>query len=85
MHFGPLVRARGSGEGTMTANDFDLKLRGLSRAEARHRLAEHGPNALPEAETISLWRRRLSQFKSALIYILLFALALDLAFWAHAA
>lgn len=67
----------------MTAKDFDPKLQGLSQAEARQRLAEHGPNALPEAKAISLWQRMLSQFKSALIYILLFALALDLALWLH--
>ena len=31
----------------------------------------------------SLWQRLISQFKSALIYILLFALALDLVLWLH--
>ena len=67
----------------MTAKDVDARLRGLSQAEARQRLAEHGLNALPEAKAISLWRRLLGQFKSALIYILLFALALDLALWLH--
>ena len=67
----------------MTANDNAPKLRGLSQLEARRRLAEHGPNALPEAKSIALWQRLLSQFKSALIYILLFALALDLALWLH--
>ena len=63
----------------MTANDNAPKLHGLSQLEARRRLAEHGPNALPEAKSIALWQRLLAQFKSALIYILLFALALDLA------
>ncbi len=67
----------------MTANDNATKLHGLSQLEARRRLAEHGPNALPEAKSIALWQRLLSQFKSALIYILLFALALDLALWLH--
>ncbi len=63
----------------MAANAFGPKLRGLSQLEARQRLAEHGPNALPEPEATRLWQRVLRQFKSALIYILLFALALDLA------
>lgn len=67
----------------MTANDNAPKLRGLSQSAARRRLAEHGPNALPEAKSIALWQRLLAQFKSALIYILLFALALDLALWLH--
>ena len=67
----------------MTANDVEPKLRGLSQVEARQRLAAYGPNALPEAKPIGLWQRLLSQFKSALIYILLFALALDLALWLH--
>ena len=35
------------------------------------------------AEGVSLWQRLISQFKSALIYILLFALALDLVLWLH--
>ena len=67
----------------MVANDIGLKLRGLSQVEARQRLAEHGPNALPEPKATSLWQRLLRQFKSALIYILLFALALDLGLWLH--
>ena len=67
----------------MTANDVEPELRGLSQVEARQRLATYGPNALPEANPIGLWQRLLSQFKSALIYILLFALALDLALWLY--
>ena len=67
----------------MTAKDVDQKLRGLSQEEARKRLAEHGLNALPEAKAISLGQRLIGQFKSALIYILLFALALDLALWLY--
>lgn len=54
---------------------------GLSDAEAARRLAEAGPNALPEAERES-WLHRLGrQFRSPLIYILLFALALELGVW----
>ncbi|MDX2201490.1 MAG: HAD-IC family P-type ATPase [Hyphomicrobiaceae bacterium] len=59
------------------------QLLGLTRAEAARRLAEHGPNALPEAVQAGLWQRFVRQFKSPLIYILLFALVLDLALWLH--
>lgn len=55
--------------------------RGLSGAEARARLTRHGPNALPEQARRTLAARFAAQFKSPLIYILLFALAVDLAVW----
>ncbi len=58
-------------------------LGGLTSSEARGRLAAVGPNALPEAARTSVLRRLLAQFQSPLIYILLFALALDLVLWAH--
>jgi P-type Ca2+ transporter type 2C len=67
----------------MTATHPGPKLQGLSQAEAARRLVGHGPNALPETEGVSLWQRLINQFKSALIYILLFALALDLVLWVH--
>ena len=67
----------------MTATHPEPKLQGLSQAEAARRLVGHGPNALPETEGVSLWQRLISQFKSALIYILLFALVLDLVLWLH--
>ncbi|MBX3277553.1 MAG: cation-transporting P-type ATPase [Acidobacteria bacterium] len=54
---------------------------GLTAAEARARLAEYGPNSLSERPPPALWRRVLRQFQSALIYILLFALAADLVIW----
>jgi Ca2+-transporting ATPase len=57
--------------------------RGLGHEEARRRLAEQGPNALPQAPPISLWRRVVRQLRSALIYVLLFALAVDLGVWIH--
>ncbi|MDP1625223.1 MAG: HAD-IC family P-type ATPase [bacterium] len=44
---------------------------GLSDAEARRRLAEKGPNSLPEAKTDSLISIFLRQFASPIIYILL--------------
>jgi P-type Ca2+ transporter type 2C len=56
---------------------------GLSSAEAAERRARAGPNALPERVPVPLWRRFLLQFASPLIYILLFALAFDLAVWVY--
>ncbi len=55
--------------------------RGLSRAEAEARLREYGPNVLPETQPTPLWRRFVAQFRSPLIYVLLFALAVDLTIW----
>ena len=54
---------------------------GLTSAQARVRLVEAGPNALPAATPPPLWRRFLRQFASPLIYVLLFALAFDLGVW----
>jgi Ca2+-transporting ATPase len=53
----------------------------LSQDEAQRRLERYGPNALPEARPDPLWLRFARQFKSPLIYILLFALAVDLSVW----
>ncbi len=47
--------------------------RGLSSTEVARRLAEHGPNELPEAKAKSWWRIFGAQFASPLIYILLVA------------
>ena len=44
---------------------------GLSEAEARARLAAHGPNRLPEPPRRSALRRFLLQFHNVLIYVLL--------------
>jgi len=55
---------------------------GLTVQEAERRLREHGPNALPKAAPVRVWRHFLAQFRSPLIYILLFALVLDVAIWA---
>jgi Ca2+-transporting ATPase len=54
---------------------------GLSSREAALRRGQFGPNALPEGEPVPTWKRLARQFKSPLIYILLFALALDLVLW----
>ncbi|MCC6537123.1 MAG: HAD-IC family P-type ATPase [Bryobacterales bacterium] len=56
-------------------------MQGLSQAESAERLRRHGPNALPETPPEPLWRRFLRQFQSPLIYILLFALIVDLFVW----
>ena len=54
---------------------------GLSSTEAADRLAQFGPNALPERRPDPWTRRFARQFANALVYILLFALAFDVAFW----
>jgi P-type Ca2+ transporter type 2C len=54
---------------------------GLSSTSAQSRLREHGPNSLPEKPPTAIWRRLVSQFRSPLIYILLFALGVDFAIW----
>jgi Ca2+-transporting ATPase len=53
----------------------------LTSAEARRLLAEHGPNALPEVPPVPLWRRFLRQLRSALIYVLILALVVDVGAW----
>ncbi|HSK70410.1 MAG TPA: cation-translocating P-type ATPase [Pyrinomonadaceae bacterium] len=58
-----------------------MPYQGLTVSEASARLAEYGQNALPEKPPKSLFRRFLLQFKSPLIYILLFALVVDLFIW----
>lgn len=66
----------------MTNNpaNSDAKV-GLSSIEAERRLAVHGLNDLPEVPPKPLWRRFIDQFRSALIYLLLFALVIDLTVW----
>src|ERR1041385_2045206 len=54
---------------------------GLTSAEAQVRRKQHGPNVLPVTPPVPLWERFLDQFRSPLIYILLFALAVDLTIW----
>ena len=46
---------------------------GLTGAEAAQRLAQHGPNRLPEPERDPAWKRFLKHFDDVLIYILLAA------------
>ena len=54
---------------------------GLSTAQAAERLRRFGPNSLPREAPESVWHRFLRQFQSPLIYILVFALLLDLGIW----
>ena len=58
-------------------------LTGLSSEEARNRLASIGLNALPDKLPVSAAVQLARQFRNPLIYILLFALAVDLAAWWH--
>jgi Ca2+-transporting ATPase len=58
-------------------------MNGLTSSEAAARLAQSGPNALPEKSPDPLWRRLARQFESPLVYILLFALAFDVGLWAY--
>ncbi len=58
-------------------------MNGLSTAEATARLAQVGPNALPERRPDPLWLRFARQFNSPLIFILLFALAFDAGLWVY--
>jgi P-type Ca2+ transporter type 2C len=54
---------------------------GLTELQARTALARFGANALPPPKRRSLLTRVLAQLKSALIYVLLLALAVDVAAW----
>ena len=57
------------------------RLQGLTAAQAARALAEHGPNALPEAKPVTVLQRLVRQFRSPLICILLVALLIDLGIW----
>jgi calcium-translocating P-type ATPase len=52
-------------------SELDVTTQGLSEAEARQRLAQHGPNRLPDPPRRSLLVRFLLQFHNVLIYVLL--------------
>jgi Ca2+-transporting ATPase len=56
--------------------------RGLTDQDARARLAQYGPNALPAEKPVPAWRRFLAQFKDSLIILLLVAAAISVALWA---
>ncbi|MDP2264374.1 MAG: HAD-IC family P-type ATPase [Hydrogenophaga sp.] len=52
---------------------LDSHERGLTSAQARERLARHGPNRLEMADGPGLWRRVVAQFNNLLILVLLAA------------
>src|SRR5215831_302217 len=56
-------------------------VQGLTSEEARLRLIQHGANSVPVAPSAGRWRKFVDQFRSPLIYLLLFALVLDLLIW----
>ena len=58
-----------------------MNRKGLSTSEAQALLRTHGPNLIPEKKPVTLFQRFLNQFRSALIYVLIFALAVDLTIW----
>jgi Ca2+-transporting ATPase len=55
---------------------------GLGAAEARARLARHGPNELHSAPGVPAWQRFLAQFKDILVVLLLAATAISTLLWA---
>ncbi len=55
--------------------------RGLTAADARHRLAQYGGNAQHRAPQTPPWRRFLRQFQDAQVYLLLAATAVSLLIW----
>ncbi len=57
------------------------KPNGLTSQRAAELLSQHGPNRLPSAQPPSIVLRFFQQFLSPLIYVLLFALAVDLFSW----
>ena len=56
---------------------------GLTAEDAKKRLREYGPNALPERPAEPFSRKLLRQFQSPLVYILLLALLVDLLLWLY--
>src|SRR4029453_12963033 len=56
---------------------------GLAPGEARHRLATSGPNRLPEAPDVPLWRLALRQFRSLVVLLLLAAAGVAIAMGEH--
>ena len=56
-------------------------VRGLTRAEAERRLAEHGLNRLKSAPETPWWRRLAEQFQNVLVLILLAATVISMAEW----
>ena len=64
----------------LIALDVDAR-RGLSEAEARERLARHGPNELSAEKPEPAWRKFLGQFRDVLVLLLLVATAISTVLW----
>ncbi|MFH1591085.1 MAG: HAD-IC family P-type ATPase [archaeon] len=56
---------------------------GLSKDEAKRRLISHGPNISVQEQPVSAWKILLRQFKSFIIYVLLFAAIASYAIRSH--
>ena len=61
------------------ARRLEANERGLTPSQAAARLAEYGPNKLPQKPPAPLWAIVLRQFRSPLIYILVLAAAVSVA------
>jgi Ca2+-transporting ATPase len=59
-------------DAVLTSLQTDAKA-GLTQSDAGDRLAQYGPNELPEAQHKPMWKVFVSQFASPLIYILFVA------------
>lgn len=67
----------------MQSLDNPAIINGLSSSKAEELLNKFGPNELPEDQRTSLIVRFAQQFKSPLIYVLLFALCFDMTIWVY--
>jgi Ca2+-transporting ATPase len=56
-------------------------MRGLTAEEAQKRLATYGPNELPQAPSVPLWRKLLGQFQDPLTILLLVAALISFVAW----
>lgn len=56
-------------------------VKGLTRAEARARLARHGRNELKAKPPVPAWRKFIAQFQGALVILLLIASAISAGLW----
>ncbi len=61
------------------SQQLDATEHGLTEGEAAARLAEYGPNKLPQKPPASLWKIVLRQFRSPLIYVLALAAVMSVA------
>ena len=65
---------------TQTAAELNTDIEnGLAPVEAQARLAQYGPNTLPEAAAVSPWRIFFDQFKSVMTLLLIAAAAIAFA------